>query len=175
MPNWNMNTIICKPNLVKNIINGDGEVDFNILIPEPKTKEECIAEYGNKYIDNGDKHLDHRDGKDWFDWYNWHCHFWGTKWNACDTYTQDEWGYKYINFSTAWGPPDMWVQKLASLGQPFIFYQENEEDSGNYEGFNGKTSMEWAWNRNWEVAPEDDKNFDNSFPDKEELDEFFGE
>lgn len=87
----------------------DGCFDFNKLIPEPTTKEECIEKYGERYIDNGDKHLQHTVHDEWFNWYDWHCVYWGTKWNACDTYIIDD---NTIYFDTAWAEPEPIWQAL---------------------------------------------------------------
>lgn len=108
MPNWTYNTVIMKGIAKKKELFTNGDFDFNNLISEPQTKEECLLKYkGDKYIDYGDKHLSHDEDKDWFDWYSWHCDFWGTKWNACDTYvvSDDE-----VHFSTAWSEPEpIWM------------------------------------------------------------------
>ena len=101
MPNWTTNYV-----RMENIGNEDlydsANFDFNKLVPEPKTKEECEQKYGAEYLDDGTKSLGHTETDKWFDWYNWHCDFWGTKWNACDTYvvSDDE-----VQFSTAWTEP----------------------------------------------------------------------
>ena len=80
--------------------------DFNKIVPEPTSKEECIQKYGERYVDKGDKPLQHSDDDKWFDWYSWHVDFWGTKWGACDTYIIDD---NTISFSTAWSEPtEIW-------------------------------------------------------------------
>ena len=57
-------------------------LDFDIIIPEPKTKEECEKEY---IIDNIDTaHIQPIESKPRFNWYTFHCDKWGTKWNSFD-------------------------------------------------------------------------------------------
>lgn len=46
MPNYVTNTIICRKDLLAKMLDGDGNIDFNILIPEPETEEKCRADYG---------------------------------------------------------------------------------------------------------------------------------
>ena len=169
MPNWNNNTIICKPDLCKYILNEDEEVDFNILVPEPETKEECLREFGEKYIDNGDKHLDHSEGREWFNWYDWRCDFWGTKWGACDTSVDKEGNdYYFITFDTAWCPPYIWLNKLSSLGKPFILYEEEEGGEGSIQCYHGQIDLQRDWKRNWNIEDsEDDPDYNNDFPDLE--------
>ena len=79
--------------------NGDEYFDFNKLVPEPKTKEECPPEF----IDHGNCHLQHDDGREWFNWYDWHCCFWGTKWNS---YWLEKIDDDTISFTTAWSEPE---------------------------------------------------------------------
>lgn len=104
-------------------------VDFNILIPEPEIKEECISKYGDKYIDRGDCHLMHGDGKDWFNWYDWHRDFWGTNWNAFEgeiCFKND--GAIIIRFTTAWASPNPWIRALSELGIAFTHSWRDEFD-----------------------------------------------
>ena len=167
MPNWCLNTIICKEDLLSKIVNSEKSVDFTILIPEPETISECSYKYGEKYLDEKDiegfsvKHLDHSDGRDWFNWYDWHCDFWGTKWNACDTRIYKDDGYVYVEFSTAWSRPDKWIQKLSGVGKPFIIISEYEDGGGDTSSYNGKFEFT--------------RNEDDGFPDVEILQEFFGD
>ena len=83
--------------------------DFNKIIPEPESSNECIEKYGAGYLDTVDeeghslKHLDHSEGKPWFDWYGWHNTFWGTKWGAMALEVIDD---NTIKFITAWSSPE---------------------------------------------------------------------
>jgi len=45
------------------------------------------------------------------DWYEWALEYWGTKWDACETYINDN----SIYFDTAWTPCTLVIQKLAEL------------------------------------------------------------
>lgn len=117
MPNWVYNTLymegIGKADLYsKRVFDEKEEVyfDFNKLIPEPKTEEECREKYdGDRFIDKVDEngessnHLMHTETDKWFNWYEWHWAYWGTKWNAVDTVIEDD---DTVRFSTAWGAPE---------------------------------------------------------------------
>lgn len=135
MPNWTYNelSVVGKCNLLDYLSvgkNGYKYFDFNKIISEPGTVEECIAKYGVEYIDEGDKHLEHNGNKDWFNWYKWHVDFWGTKWNSCDTEICD----KIISFSTAWTSPEPVFKKLSELNPDDKFYVYSDyEDGGRSE------------------------------------------
>ena len=164
MPNWVYNVIICKKDLLGKICGGEGSVDFNVLIPEPLTKNELLDLYGDEY-------------KEWFNWFKWRCDFWGTKWNACESnIVERDNGLIYIYFDTAWAPPRRWVEKLASLGQPFILHWTEEQGFGECQGFNGKIEVSGAWDR-YEYDEEtgdwiDDDSRD--LPETEIVEQFFG-
>jgi len=113
MPNFVTNVVtlqgIGSDNRFYTIDEDTKHFDFNKIIPEPTTADECVAKYGTGYLDSVDeeghslKRLDHSDDRPWFDWYNWHRDFWGTKWNAFGTGIIDD---NTIQFQTAWGAPD---------------------------------------------------------------------
>ena len=98
MPNWTTTKIIVKGNpndierLVKrHIVNEEGGygqfLDFDTIIPEPATQEECPDKYLIKDAADAKKHslaYDEDNERRWFNWYEWHLDFWGTKWNSRD-------------------------------------------------------------------------------------------
>lgn len=122
MPNWCFNKITVrgtteKVRLFINKYFTEGEFDFDKIIPEPKTIQECPQKY---ICDPVKKHIQPCEGREWFDWYTWQYDNWGTKWGACETQT-DFTGYKNGNakliivFDTAWCPPIPVIDKLISL------------------------------------------------------------
>ena len=146
MPNWvknvveikNLNTDEKYDNainlLTRNYYNHDilalQEIDFNKIIPEPETKEDCSKKY---ILPEGDKHLSHDDGKEWFDWYNWRIDNWGTKWNASDCYIIFNKDRIVFTFNTAWSAPRNIILKIAELGFDFNWYYADEDIySSNY-------------------------------------------
>ena len=151
MPNHTINTVTMK-NITKKRLysyeNGEKYFDFNKLVPEPKTKEECPAEY----IDNGNCHLAHDSGKEWFNWYSWHCDFWGTKWNSYSFYEN---GTDEICFWTAWSEPDrIWEALSKKYPKEKIYIRASYEDGL-------ETESEWLGgacilHKEWESEYEDE-------------------
>lgn len=90
---------------------GDGNrvFDFNSIIPEPRTKDECPEDC----IVNKDSHVMEIPEKPWFDWYTWHNRYWGTKWDAYDGYTAAGKTWVMCVFSTAWSAPFPIYEALA--------------------------------------------------------------
>ena len=101
-------------------------IDFNKIIPEPKTKKECPEDC----LVNKDSHIMEEEDRPWFDWYTWHNKYWGTKWNAYDGYTKVGKSYVIFVFSTAWSSPFLVIEQLRLLGYPFEL-RYADEDIGN--------------------------------------------
>ena len=188
MPTWVHNTIIRKPELAIKILNkeGKGDVDFGVLVPEPSTKEELLAVYGEKYLDTLDENgysinsLDHSDGKAWFNWYKWSIDFWGTKWNACDCncYKSRNNGYMVITFDTAGSKPKKWIEALEKLDKPFILCWTEEQGFGACKGYNGNLNVnrEWDYYEYNEDEDEDElcDDIGRGLPTVEEIVKFLG-
>lgn len=177
MPNWVKNKITIIDDdylkIIKSVINKDEELDFNKLIPMPKsleissgtTSDTCARLYVNSFMEDceafakylklykqGDFHRDWKMseeeiqedfkllisqderpnctdnfktkadvysrgkqvldniGKYGFkDWYDWSIANWGTKWNACESFVENN----SIYFDTAWDPVPIIVEKLS--------------------------------------------------------------
>lgn len=103
------------------------EIDFNKIIPEPRTIEECpkdcIVESAKE------AHIEEDEERPWFDWYNFHCKYWGTKWNAYDCYTKIGKSYIQFVFETAWAPPIPIIESLNLLKYD-IDYKYADENYG---------------------------------------------
>lgn len=87
MPNWCSNNVrISGPapviDEIKTILKSDDPALLSWMVPQPKFE--------------GDQ-----------DWYSWNVENWGTKWDLCDVYINNESDEDCIEFScsTAWGPP----------------------------------------------------------------------
>lgn len=140
MPNWVKNKIIAHSQedfkklleFVRLVKNEDGTrdlFDFNKIVAEPQTMEQCPADY---FIPNEkDRGYEQLENREWFDWYNWHLNFWGTKWNSCDTQIDDS--IMTIMFDTAWSEPQEIAKKLGKLGINFTWFW-SEEQLSEYGG-----------------------------------------
>jgi hypothetical protein len=94
------------------------ELDFNTIVPEPKTIDECPRKYSLlSEQEKKDAHIVSYEDREWFNWYLWHCDFWGTKWNSCSTdyYIDTKTLTLYVSFTTAWSPAIPIVHKLIDM------------------------------------------------------------
>lgn len=140
MPNWTYNSIIVKANnkqTLTRFINRyfikdkDDQLhfDFNKVVPQPNTKEECPQEY---ICDCKKEHITDSKGGNWFNWFKWNYDHWGTKWNACDTiivYQDDD--QLEFNFNTAWCPPQP-IFKLLRKQNPSLNIWTNYVSEGEW-------------------------------------------
>lgn len=117
MPNWVKNAITFEGNdkyidKMFDWFKGDnGAIDFNKIIPCPD------------YIFQDDLGLDQEEyyGAENC-WYEWNCRNWGTKWNACRAYSENN----SIIFETAWSHPREIVNAI--LCKYKSFYYDSDED-----------------------------------------------
>lgn len=103
-------------------------IDFNKIIPEPTTIEECPEDCRVKRAIEA--HIEEDSERPWFNWYEWHTKYWGTKWGAYDCYTKIGKSYIQFVFSTAWSLAYPVMQKLALMGYN-IEIKYADEDLGN--------------------------------------------
>jgi len=132
MPNWCSNTLCIQfgnkselKKIKKLLLNKENVVDFSIAAPQPENlyqgglslqKEEELKEQGIP------------------DWYNWNINNWGTKWNACNSFSVEEDDEEIkVCFDTAWSPPEKWFyafcDKLKDINEE-ITAQLRYEESG---------------------------------------------
>lgn len=118
-------------------------IDFDKIIPEPRTIEDCSPEFIIPEDKRAKSGLEITDDRDWFDWYDWHVTNWGTKWNAYECYTKQGKSYIQFIFLTAWSMPYEILLRLALLGYDMdIRYAD--EDLGSNCGKSTYTS-EQGW------------------------------
>ena len=135
MPNWVFNRMVVKSNnkkelddFIKEHFKNDEynnlEFDFNTLIAEPSTKEECEEAY---ICDCEKENLQDTKGGNWFNWYKWRCDKWGCKWNACDTqYNRDSNTSIEVWFDTPWAKPRHIFEALRKRYKTLRFVFESE-------------------------------------------------
>ena len=86
MPNYVINNIKIQSDNNKDLISFldkhliNDVFDFNTIIPEPTTEEECPQKY-NFNFNEQETDLKCPNGLEWFDWYHWRLDHWGVKWN----------------------------------------------------------------------------------------------
>lgn len=110
MPNWISNKISMKRIAFHNIFNEERELDFNKIVPQPKTIEECPKKFLLSENGTGTVGIEILKDRPWFNWYDWCWDNWGTKWGAHDTHVVDE---NTICFKTAWCPPIKVIEALS--------------------------------------------------------------
>jgi hypothetical protein len=101
--------------------NEDNEwfLDFNTIIPEPKTPSECNAKY---VMQNGEtRSLQLCEGREWFDWYSWRVDNWNTKWGAYDCCITENYDCLAIDYFTAWTPSKPIINKLIEMYTNLVF------------------------------------------------------
>lgn len=120
----------------------DWIMDFNKIIPEPETIDECPEKFRRTEKKDTIETLEDRP---WFNWYAWRLTYWGTKWGAYDGYCiQGATTFTFV-FSTAWSVATPIINKLPLLGFNFeVLYAD--EDLGVNCGklwYNAK-AKEWT-------------------------------
>lgn len=90
-------------------------IDFDKIIPQPKTIEECPEPFRV----NKDSHISPDPDRPWFDWYRWRLHHWDTKWGAYDCYSKVGKSYITFVFSTAWSTSIPIIEQLTLMGYEF--------------------------------------------------------
>lgn len=103
------------------------KIDFDLIIPEPRFKQDCPKDYRV----NKDSHVAPAPGREWFNWYEWRCKYWGTKWNASDSYTIVKKTQITFVFSTAWNCPTPIALELAKLGYDMELKYADEDYGSN--------------------------------------------
>lgn len=98
-------------------------IDFNKIIPEPTTEEECPKW---ALLDKGDS-IEVESDRPWFNWYRWRLEKWDTKWGAYDGYTIREKTSLAFVFSTAWSTSMPIIRRLMILNYDFEVLYADED------------------------------------------------
>ena len=93
------------------------------------------------------------NGKPWFDWYEWHNDYWGTKWNAYDSYTIIKKSSVQFVFSTAWSAPAPIYSKLAEI---FSDYEMEVKWADEDCGSNCGVAVHYAGDDGWIINRKDE-------------------
>lgn len=99
--------------------------DFNNVIPEPKSIEECEE----SFIINEDDIEKQKELNDkWFNWYDWRVHYWNTKWNSYNNEINQYMNILHIKFETAWNEPIPIIDKLKRDNKDYIIVNYNHDE-----------------------------------------------
>jgi hypothetical protein len=144
--------------LIKSIPDpGDiAEFSFHALYPVPE-EFRCFP-----YDDTRAKELGDLVGSPRpYGGYGWEGQHWGCKWGACDSSldSEDE-GYLEYDFSTAWGPPVPFLDKV-SADWPNLSFELTYDEAGM--GFRG--SVGWC---DGELVSEDYQEYDEEEDEEDE-------
>lgn len=93
-----------------NVFDEDGEFDFNKIVPQPRSIEECPVKYVIPELERKNSNIEILKDRPWFNWYEWNWDYWGTKWRVHDTHKKDK---NNIRFKTAWRPPLKVIKALS--------------------------------------------------------------
>lgn len=131
MPNHVLNELVfrdltpeTKAALLADIVNGDGRVDFGILVPMPPNiwQGDVSPEHEAKFKNTG---------------MSWARENWGTKWNAYDCRpVVSQGGTLTIAFETAWSPPYPWL--AAIFNKHKVSFDHNWLDEGRLNSVHGR-------------------------------------
>jgi len=152
MPNWSFNILNASDEVLKQIVNEEGEIDFNTVIPMPKELEGTVSPNrdSTKEEKNTSEKLIEKYGSN--NWYDWSCVNWGTKWNGVTDNPYSE-GEGIIHFRTAWSYPEGFIEALSKKFPNELIEFEWEEEQGFGEVFtiqNGEKIILEEWDLpNW--------------------------
>lgn len=90
------------------------EFDFDKVVPQPTSKGDCNREFRMEETD-GD--IEPYPERPWFNWYKWCNRYWGTKWNACEPF----WDNNTLYLMTAWDCPVPVFEALAKKYRELMF------------------------------------------------------
>lgn len=129
MPNWTINVVHVDDleEIKKKVFNDKGELDFDLIIPEPRKKEDCDP----KYYVTEDSHVQIDDDRPWFNWYDWHCDHWGVKWNC--SYDHEGETESTMQFDTPWAEPAPVIRQLSKMFPDQTIRHEYAYEDDGYE------------------------------------------
>lgn len=90
-------------------------IDFNKVIPEPETIEDCPEKYLIRNKEDADRaHLawDENNPRRWFNWYKFRRDKWFCKWPGDPYDSTESKTMLRLDFDTPWGPPLGIIAKL---------------------------------------------------------------
>ena len=147
MPNWCWNSLSVSGDekqlrefVEKSMSKYDDDTDrftFNGTHPQP---EDLNITKGTQTQDEEEQAMLNKAKYGHTDWYDWRIAEWGTKWDACESYiNNNDINYFSVSFDTAWGPPINWLDNIA-MDYPDLSFELEYEESGM--GFGGTFTIQ---------------------------------
>lgn len=121
MSNVCMNKLEAEPHVLKALLNEEGNIDFNLIVPQPPN------------IETGACNGQHAEGV--VCWYDWNIANWGVKWNLDEGDESYDWNPDdgFLMFETPWNDPRQVIVELArKFKDEEIFFTASDP------------AMEWA-------------------------------
>lgn len=150
MPNHIINELIFRnvgsdqqESILAALCNGEGQVDFNILVPCPL----------NVWMGNVSKAHEEAFGQTGL---GWNRENWGTKWNAYSQQTTERADDTItLRFETAWAPPYPWL--AAVFNKLLLPFEHNWLDEGASRGWSATFWTDEHWGPEWKQEPASDE------------------
>lgn len=128
MANWIRTTIEAEN--IKNLdIFTNNIIDFNKIIPEPVSEDECPSEY--LFTEDNDEHIAQSETKPWFNWGKWRKDFWGVLYNADDAEIETN-RNNMIVFDTKGAAPFKAIAYLSKQHPDITFTACSEDIDDNF-------------------------------------------
>jgi len=137
MPNWCWNnlTVTGDEKQLQDFVeksmstydDGTERFIFNGTHPMP---EDLNITKGTQTQDEKEQAILNKAKYGYTDWYDWHLGEWGTKWDACESYiNNNDIHYFSVSFDTAWAPPINWLINIA-MDYPDLEFELEYEEPG---------------------------------------------
>lgn len=155
MGNWIRTTVEAKNIKNLDIFDDNNVIDFNKIVAEPATKQECPTEY--LFTENNVEHIGRSERKPWFNWGKWRKTFWGTYTNADDAEIETN-RNDMIVFDTKGATPLRAIVNLSKLNPELTFVACCEDIDDNYPPIfqttwkNGKMITAATANFEWDLS-----------------------
>lgn len=161
MPNWCMNTLQVSKHSESgrrlidafrdNHTNDKGEKyssPFTDLYPCPQELMDVVADFKG----DSPEHLANKAKYGVAHWYDWRLANWGTKWDACEVYIEDEdEDQALIRYDTAWCSASDFFEWYAKQNPDVVFLNQYEEEGMGFEGFESMSPESGFKAESWDM------------------------
>jgi hypothetical protein len=160
MPNWCFNRLEVSKHSESgrklidafrdNHVNEEGKAyasPLTDLHPCPKELLDAPADFKGE----SPEHLANKAKYGHADWYSWRLANWGTKWEACEVYIEEEDDeMALIRFDSAWCPPTEFFEWYAQENPDVVFLNQYDEEGCGFEGYECHSPARGFVQESWE-------------------------